>query len=67
MMHVLMIDALEQQTLLSLKHSLQQAATLLALQTRQSPLLQLGLCAIRWPTPKDVQLQVPAMHYNMHS
>lgn len=58
MVHLLVVDMLEQQTLLSLKESLQQASSLLALHRRPASILQLGLCAIWRRTPENIQLQV---------
>ena len=56
--HILMIDTLEKQALYSLQDSLQSIGSLMALQTRQLPMIQLGLCGVIRATPKDVKLQV---------
>ena len=53
-----MIDTLEKQALYSLQDSLQSIGSLMALQTRQLPMIQLGLCGVIRSTPKDVKLQV---------
>ena len=62
MLHMLMIDMLELHTSISLQKSLQQLSASLALQSKSIPESLLGLCAIKYPTAKDVQLQVLAEH-----
>ena len=66
MLHMLMIDMLELHASLSLQKSLQQLSTLLALQSKPIPESLLGLCAIKYHTAKEVQLQVLA-HYFVSS
>lgn len=58
MLHMLMVDAVDASTLAQLQKSLQQISTLLALQRYPVSSSLLGLCMIKYPTAKDVQLQV---------
>lgn len=58
MLHMLMIDVVEAYALASLQKSLQDVSTLIALQSQAFPDSLLGLCALKYPKAKEVQLQV---------
>ena len=56
-MEMLMISTLDQETVVTLQRSLQSITSLLALQTRHLPSVQLGLCGVV-QHKEDVRLQV---------
>lgn len=59
-MQMLMITTLDHETVVTLQSSLQSATSLLALQTRHLPSVQLGLCGVV-QHKKDVKLQVESL------
>jgi len=61
-MQMLMISTLDHETVVTLQRSLQSITSLLALQTRHLPSVQLGLCGVV-QHKKDVRLQVECLHY----
>ncbi len=61
-MQMLMISTLDHETVVTLQRSLQSITSLLALQTRHLPSVQLGLCGVV-QHKKDVKLQVECLPY----
>lgn len=61
-MQMIMISTLEHETVFTLQRSLQSITSLLALQTRHLPSVQLGLCGVV-QHKKDVRLQVECLPY----
>ena len=61
-MQMLMISTLNHETVVTLQRSLQSITSLLALQNRPLPSVQLGLCGVV-QHKKDVKLQVKCMPY----
>lgn len=55
-LHILMMDAIEAQAMLSLQASLQSVGSLLALHKKLLPYAQYGFCALK-QTAKEITLQ----------
>ncbi len=61
-MQMLMISTLDHEAVVTLQRSLQSITSLLALQTRHLPAVQLGLCGVV-QHKKNVKLQVECLPY----
>ena len=58
MLHILMLDTLEHQTLLSVQECLKSVSSLIALQMQPLAAVKLGLCGVLRQSPKNVRLHV---------